>query len=173
MKKIVSVLFAILMVVFATIPAFAAEDSVESPVATTAPATTFKYEVDVIPSEGGDGSYEFTTDIDEDGEQHVHIIPKPNPGYTFDHWEIDGSYKTDNKLTDSEMDLIISGDIKVTPYYKKSGSSTVETGTVNRDVNKTSPQTGANDVLPYAIIMLSIAACGASVVMLVRTNKSK
>ena len=173
MKKIVSVLFAILMVVFATIPAFAAEDSVESPVATTAPATTFKYEVDVIPSEGGDGSYEFTTDIDENGEQHVHIIPKPNPGYTFDHWEIDGSYKTDNKLTDSEMDLIISGDIKVTPYYKKSGSSTVETGTVNRDVNKTSPQTGTNDVLPYAIIMLSIAACGASVVMLVRTNKSK
>ena len=173
MKKIVSVLFAILMVVFATIPAFAAEDSVESPVATTAPATTFKYEVDVIPSEGGDGSYEFTTDIDENGEQHVHIIPKPNPGYTFDHWEIDGSYKTDNKLTDSEMDLIISGDITVTPYYKKSGSSTVETGTVNRDVNKTSPQTGTNDVLPYAIIMLSIAACGASVVMLVRTNKSK
>lgn len=173
MKKIVSVLFAILMVAFAAIPALAAEDSVESPVATTAPATTFKYEVDVIPSEGGDGSYEFTTDIDEDGNQHVHIIPKPNPGYTFDHWEIEGSYKTENKLTDSEMDLIISGDIKVTPYYKKAGSSTVETGTVNRDVNKTSPQTGTNDVLPYAIIMLSIAACGASVVMLVRTNKSK
>ena len=173
MKKIVSVLFAILMVAFATIPAFAAEDSVNSPVATTAPATTFKYEVDVIPSEGGDGSYEFTTDIDENGEQHVHIIPKPNPGYTFDHWEIDGPYKTDNKLTDSEMDLIITDDIKVTPYYKKSGSSTVETGTVNKDINKTSPQTGTNDVLPYAVIMLSIAACGASVVMLVRTNKSK
>ena len=169
MKKIVSVLFAILMVAFATIPAFAAE----SPVATTAPATTFKYEVDVIPSEGGDGSYEFTTDIDENGEQHVHIIPKPNPGYTFDHWEIDGPYKTDDKLTDPEMDLVITGDIDVTPYYKKKGTSTVETGTVNRDVNKTSPQTGANDVLPYAVIMLSIAACGAAVVMLVRTNKRK
>ena len=136
MKKIVSVLFAILMVAFATIPAFA----VESPVATTAPATTFKYEVDVIPTEGGDGSYE---------------------------------YKTDDKLTDPEMDLIITGDIDVTPYYKKSDTSIVETGTVNRDVNKTSPQTGANDVLPYAVIMLSITACGAAVVMLVRTNKSK
>ena len=173
MKKIVSVLFAVLMVAFATIPAFAAEDSVNSPVATTAPATTFKQEVDVIPTEGGDGSYEFTTDIDENGEQHVHIIPKPNPGYVFDHWEIDGSYTTTDKLTDTEMDLIISGDIKVTPYYKKAGSSTVETGTVNKDINKTSPQTGTNDVLPYAVIMLSIAACGASVVMLVRTNKSK
>ena len=43
----------------------------------------------------------------------------------------------------------------------------------NKDINKTSPQTGTNDVLPYAVIMLSIAACGAAVVMLVRTNKSK
>lgn len=89
MKKIVSVLFAVLIVAFATIPAFAAENSVVSPVATTAPAIT------------------------------------------------------------------------------------VETGTVNRDVSPTSPKTGTNDVLPYAVIMLSIAACGASVVMLVRTNKSK
>ena len=89
MKKIVSVLFVVLMLVFASIPSFAAADSVESPVATTAPAIT------------------------------------------------------------------------------------VETGTVNRDVSPTSPKTGTNDVLPYAVIMLSIAACGASVVMLVRTNKSK
>ena len=173
MKKIVSVLFAVLMVAFATIPAFAAENSVVSPVATTAPATTFRFEVDVIPTEGGDGSYEFTTEIDENGNQHVHIIPKPNPGYTFDHWEIDGPYTTEDKLTDSEMDLIITGDITVTPYYKKTGSSTVETGTVNEDGNKTSPQTGTNDVLPYAVIMLSVVACGAAVVMLVRTNKSK
>lgn len=172
MKKIVSVLFAILMVAFATVPAFAAENSVNSPVATTAPATTFKYEVDIIPSEGGDGSYEFTTDIDEDGNQHVHIVPKPNPGYEFDHWEIDGPYTTDDKLTDAEMDIIISGDVTITPYFKKPGS-TVATGTVSRDNSTTSPQTGANDVLPYAVIMLSIAACGAAVVMLVRTNKSK
>ena len=63
MKKIVSVLFAILMVAFATIPAFAAE----SPVATTSPqTTTYKYHVEVIPSDGGDGKYEFTTEIDEE-----------------------------------------------------------------------------------------------------------
>lgn len=121
MKKIVSVLFAILMVAFATIPAFA----VESPVATTAPATTFKYEVDVIPTEGGDGSYEFTTEIDENGEQGVKIIPKPNTGYTFDHWVIDGPYTTDNKLTDGEMNLVITGDITVTPYYTKIGRAHV------------------------------------------------
>lgn len=173
MKKIVSALFAVLMVAFASIPAFAADTDVISPVATTAPATTFRYEVDAIPSEGGSGSYEFKTDIDEDGNQVVHIKPNPNPGYVFDHWDIDGSYTTDNKLTDEEMDLVISSDIKVTPYFKKTGSSVVETGTVNRDGNTTSPKTGANDVLPYAVIMLSIAACGAAVVMLVRTNKGK
>lgn len=169
MKKIVSVLFAILMVAFTAIPAFAAE----SPVATTAPATTFKYEIDMIPSEGGSGSYDILTDIDENGEQKIHITQKPNPGYNFDHWEIDGSYKTDNKLTDADMDLIISGDMKIIPYFKKIGSSVVETGTVNRDGNTTSPKTGANDVLPYAVIMLSIAACGVAVIMLIRTNKSK
>lgn len=170
MKKIVTVLFAIIMVAMAAVPAFAAE----SPVATTSPqTTTYKYHVEVIPSDGGDGKYEFTTDIDEEGNQHVHIIPKPNPGYVFDHWEIDGPYTTDNKLTDEEMDLIITGDIKVTPYYKKAGSSTVETGTVNKDISGTSPQTGSNDVLPYAVMMLSIAACGAGVVMLVKTSKSK
>ena len=170
MKKIVTVLVAIIMVAMAAVPAFA----VESPVATTSPqTTTYKYYVEVIPSDGGDGKYEFTTDIDEEGRQHVHIIPKPNPGYVFDHWEIEGSYTTDNKLTDEEIDLVITGDIKVIPYFRKPGSSTVETGTVNKDMSDTSPKTGSNDVLPYAVMMLSIAACGAGVVMLVKTSKSK
>lgn len=173
MKKIVAVLFAIIMVAVAAFPAFAADDSVISPVATTSPEpTTFKYSVDIIPTDGGDGSYEFTSDIDENGEQHVHIVPKPNPGYNFDHWDIDGPYKTEDKVTDAEMDLIISGDITITPYFKKPGS-TVATGTVSKDTSSTSPQTGANDVLPYAVILLSVAACGAAVVMLVRTSKSK
>lgn len=168
MKKLVSIMCAILMVVFATVPAFAANNGVQSPVATTA-TSSLEYTVIVIPTGGGDGSYEFTSDIDEDGNQNVHIVPKPNPGYTFDHWEIEGSYTTNDKLTDAEMDLVINGDIKVTPYYTKDGQ--IETGTVNQDGSSTSPQTGANDVLPYAVIMLSVLACGTAVVMLVKTNK--
>lgn len=169
MKKIIAVLIAVLMVAFATVPAFAAE----SPVATTSPeGTTFKYIVIVIPTEGGDGSYDFVTEIDENGEQHIKIEPKPNPGYVFDHWEIDGPYKTDDKLTDPNMDLIITGDVNVTPYYKKPGSSTVETGTVNKDNSSTSPQTGSNDTMAYVIMFLSLAACGGAVVMLVKSNKA-
>ncbi|MEE0913098.1 MAG: hypothetical protein U0L76_00740 [Ruminococcus sp.] len=168
MKKLVSIMCAILMVVFATVPAFAAENDVVSPVATTAP-DSLKYNVVVIPTEGGDGSYEFTTEIDENGEQGVKIIPKPNTGYTFDHWVIDGPYTTDNKLTDGEMNLVITGDITVTPYYTKDG--VVQQGTVSKDNSQTSPKTGANDVLPYAVIMLSVLACGGAVAMLVKTNK--
>lgn len=171
MKKLVSVICAIVMVVFATVPVFAANDQVVSPVATTAPDATYKYIVTVIPTEGGDGTYEFTTDIDENGEQGVHIVPVPNIGYTFDHWVIDGPYTTEDKLTNGEMDLVITGDITVTPYYTKDGQ--VQTGTVNQDNSNTSPKTGASDVLPYVVIMLSVIACGAAVVMLVRTNKSK
>lgn len=171
MKKFIAVLFAAVMVAFSAFPAFAANDVI-SPQATTSPeSTTYKYEVEVIPNEGGDGSYEFTTDIDENGEQHVHIVPKPNPGYDFDHWEIEGPHTSNNKYTDHEMDLIITGDIVVYPFYKK--GDIIATGTVNVDNSDKSPQTGSNDVLPYAVVMLSIAACGAAVVMLVKTSKSK
>ena len=169
MKKAIAVLFAVIMVAFATIPAFAAE--VNSPVATTAPDSSLEYEVDIIPTEGGDGTYEFVTEIDENGNQVVSISPKPNPGYTFNHLEIDGPYTTENELTDAQMRLIITGDITVTPYFEKSG--TVATGTVSTDTSTTSPQTGANDALPYAVGVLSLLACGAAVAMLVRTNKSK
>lgn len=160
MKKIVSIMFAIMLIALSAVPAFAAV----SPT-----AATYKYTVEVIPTEGGDGSYEFTSDIDEDGNQHVHITPKPNPGYEFDHWEIDGDYTTEDKLTDAEMDLVITGDITVTPYYSKDGS--VQTGTVSKDTGSTSPKTGANDFVPYVVMMLSVLACGAAVTMLVKTNK--
>ena len=163
MKKILSVVFAVMMLVLTAVPAMAL----------VSPEATYKYNVVVIPTEGGDGSYEFTTEIDENGEQHVHIKPLPNPGYTFDHWEIDGPFTTEDKFTKSEMNLIITGDITVTPYYVKDGSSQVATGTVNKDESPKSPQTGSNDVLPYAVMALSVLACGAAVVMLVKTSKSK
>ncbi len=161
MKKILSVVIAVMMLVLTTVPAMAV----------VSPEATYKYVVEVIPTEGGDGTYEFTTDIDEEGNQHVHIRPLPNPGYKFDHWVVDGPYTTDDKYTSEEMDLIITGDITVTPYYVKDG--TVATGTVSKDDSPTSPQTGTNDVIPYAVMILSVLACGTAVLMLVKTSKSK
>lgn len=163
MKKVISAAVVVLMLFISVIPTFAA---------VSPQSTTYKYTVEVIPSTGGDGQYEFTTNIDKDGNQHVHLTPKPKPGYVFDHWVIDGKYVTNDELTKGDIDLIISGDIKVTPYYRKAGSSTVETGTVHKDNTGTSPKTGSNDFIPYAVIILSVAACGAVVVKLVKSKNN-
>ena len=165
MKKIIAVLFAV-MTMLSAVPAFAAVRLVPN---------TFKYKVEVIPTEGGNGNYKFTTGIDENGEQHVYIEPLPYDGYTFDHWEISGGpFRTDSKYTDANMNIIISGDIVCTPYYRKasSGGTTgpVATATAKKDDSTTSPKTGASDVVPYAILVLSLAACGAAVFKLVKSK---
>lgn len=167
MKKTIAVLFAVMMMLLSAVPAFAAASPQPS---------TFKYKVEIIPTEGGDGDYKFTTGIDEKGEQHVFIEPIPYDGYTFDHWEISGGpFKTDSKYTDPNMNIIISsGDIVCTPYYRKasSGGTTgpVATATAKKDDSTTSPKTGASDVVPYAILVLSLATCGAAVFKLVKSK---
>ena len=163
MKKVIAVMFAAIVMLFSVVPAFAAESPQPS---------TFKYRVDIIPTEGGDGDYKFTTGIDENGEQHVFIEPLPYDGYVFDHWEISGGpFRTNNKYTDANMDIIISGDLVCIPYYRKAsnGGTTgpVATATAKKDDSTTSPKTGASDVVPYAILVLSLAACGAAVFKLV------
>lgn len=167
MKKTIAVLFAVMMMLLSAVPAFAAASPQPS---------TFKYKVEVIPTEGGDGDYKFTTGIDKNGEQHVYIEPIPYDGYVFDHWEISGGpFRTDSKYTDPNMNIIISGDLVVcTPYYRKasSGGTTgpVATATAKKDDSTTSPKTGASDVVPYAILVLSLAACGAAVFKLVKSK---
>ena len=97
MKKTIAVLFAVMMMLLSAVPAFAAASPEPN---------TFKYKVEVIPTEGGNGNYKFTTGIDENGEQYVYIEPLPYDGYTFDHWEISGGpFRTDSKYTDANMNL--------------------------------------------------------------------
>lgn len=166
MKKIIAVMFAAIVMLFSVVPAFAAVSPEPS---------TFKYKVVIIPTEGGDGDYKFTTGIDEKGEQHVFIEPIPYDGYTFDHWEITGGpFRTDSKYTDANMNIIISGDLVCTPYYRKAsnGGTTgpVATATAKKDNSTTSPKTGASDVVPYVVLVLSLAACSAAVVKLVKSK---
>lgn len=113
--------------------------------------------------------------LTKNGEQHVYIEPIPYDGYTFDHWEISGGpFRTDSKYTDANMNIIISGDLVCTPYYRKasSGGTTgpVATATAKKDDSTTSPKTGASDVVPYAILVLSLAACGVAVFKLVKSK---
>lgn len=159
MKKVVSLALALVLMLAASIPVFAAPS----------PTGTYVYVVIVVPTPGGDGDYEFTTDIDEDGNQNVHVTPKPKPGYTFDHWVIEGPYRTNQPLTDKELDLIITGDIKVTPYFTKNGES--PTQSVTTDTSSKSPQTGPSNSMPYVIIGLSLLAVAVSVTI-VKSKKS-
>ena len=166
MKKTIAVLFAVMMMLFSTVPAFAAVSPQPS---------TFKYKVVIIPTEGGDGDYKFTTGIDEKGEQHVFIEPLPYDGYTFDLCEISGCpFRTDSKYTDANKNIIISGDLVCTPYYRKasSGGTTgpVATATAKKDDSTTSPKTGASDVVPYVVLVLSLAACSAAVFKIVKSK---
>lgn len=115
------------------------------------------------------GDYEFTTGIDEDGNQNVHLTPKPKSGYSFDHWVIEGPYRTDQPLTDGNLDIIITGDIKVTPYYTINGES--PTQAVTTDTSDKSPQTGPSSAMPYIIIGLSLIAVAVSVTI-VKSKKS-
>ena len=161
MKKIITVLMAVVMIALSVVPTFA----VISPA-----VPDLEYVVIVIPTEGGDGSYEFTTEIDENGEQHVVIKPLPNPGYAFSHWEIEGPYTTKDKLTTDILDLIITGDIKVTPYYTKDGVPA--TTPVDKDTSDKSPQTGSSDTVVYAVMLLSLAVCGVAAVKLAKAKKN-
>lgn len=164
MKKISTMLFAVMILLVSMVPVFAAE----SPQATTG---VVSYEVIIIPTEGGDAKYEYVTGIDSDGKQYVDITALPKPGYEFDHWEILGAYTTKDKLTDTPIKLYISGDITVTPYYRKSsGDTPVATGTVNKDISGKSPQTGSSNAIPYIVLILSVAACGAATIKLVKSK---
>lgn len=164
MKKVVSAVITVLLLALSVVPAFA----VESPVA---PAN--EYKITIITTEGGNASYEFTSEIDENGNQSVHLTSLPNEGYAFDHWVIDGSYTTEDALTKSEIDIIISSDITVTPYYSKDGTTVTDPPTtIKTDTGSTSPKTGYDNNFPYAVIFLAAAACGFAALTL-KLVKSK
>ena len=73
MKKTIAVLFAVMMMLLSAVPAFAA---------VSPQPNTFKYKVEVIPTEGGNGDYKFTTGIDENGDQDG-VKPKHRAKLSF------------------------------------------------------------------------------------------
>lgn len=49
-------------------------------------------------------------------------------------------------------------------------ATTAPESPVKRDPSPTSPQTGSNDFIPYAIAVVAIASCGAAVVKLAKSK---
>lgn len=109
-KKVLAVLVAMLIVMFSCVSAFAA----------ISPSGKPSLNVTVIPTEGGTGSYDITTEIEEgpNGGTIVEFVPKPNPGYTFVEWELEGDYTiVEGSLTSGEFTVEAFSDLVATPYY--------------------------------------------------------
>lgn len=162
MKKILAVTAAVLLIALSVIPAFAA--NIDSP---TAPHGN--YQITIVPGPGGGGDYDFVTGVDDDGNQTVHVIAKPNDGYTFTGWTIEGDYKTNGKLTDAELDLIVHGDIKLIPNYSKNGENVTPDTKVDNGTK--SPKTGYSASTIVALSLCSLAVVG--LVFVARKRKEK
>ena len=162
MKRTLAILVAVLVIALSAIPAFAAENDYLSPKATVA-----NYQITIIPG-GGGGTYDFTykTPVGYDGKQTVHFVAKPDDGFEFTGWTFDGNYTLLGNLTDAELDVIVSGDIKATPNFKKIGSSqTTEKKDTKIDDSSKSPKTGT--IYVYVGI-----ACVALIGLLFAAKKS-
>lgn len=158
-KSVISIMIAVLLLAFSSVSVFAAESPSASP----------EIKVEVIPTEGGTGSYEFESDFGqgENGGTIVHFEPKPNDGYTFSHWELEGQYTIiEGSLNSGSFTIEAFSDIKATPYYTKNGSSGSSAGgstNVPADTNNsgTSPQTGDSNLLFVAGAVVVLSTFGA------------
>lgn len=166
MKKVVSCILAIMLVVFAAIPVFAADIK--------SPEGLIKYNITMNQQVSGTAGYEIKTEINADGEQEVHLYVTVDSNYAFDHWTIDGSYKALGSLKDSALDIIITSDVTITPYYVKVDGSTnpTQAGTsiVVKDTSPSSPKTGRNDAPVYALILFALAACSIATVKFIKSK---
>ena len=162
MKRTLAILVAVLVIALSAIPAFAAEVDYKSPAPTIA-----NYQITIIPgTEGGSYDFEYKTPVDDDGNQTVHFHAKPDEGFEFTGWTFEGNYTPLGNLTDTELDVIVSGDIKATPNFKKIGSSeTTEKKDTKIDDSSKSPKTGTN----YVYVGI---ACVALIGLLFAAKKS-
>ncbi len=151
MKKVFALLLAVVLVVFATVPAFATD--------LKSPSGDQEYDVNINNNQGGTGSY--TTEYVEDGEYTI-ITADPNDGYNFSYWVINGDYELiEGSLTDLSIKIRPLSDIVVTPYFEKDGK--IVEGP-DGDDSGTSPKTSDATTYVFATIaLLSVALFGAVV----------
>ena len=170
--KIMSVLFAMILIAFSCTSVFAA------------PSPTGGKEVNIVitPSDGGSAQYVFVSEFGKgpNGGTLVELSPLANDGYAFVNWTVSGDYKVDSGSFDSAKLVVEAfGDISVIPNFTKTGttnptspsgsSSTTPSSSSNNtavvtNTSKTSPQTGTTPVLPIAISAIALASIGAVIV---------
>ncbi|MBQ1507767.1 MAG: hypothetical protein IIZ36_05030 [Ruminococcus sp.] len=193
MKKVLTVLAAILMLAISVFPAFAEE--VRSPEATKA-----SYKIVVQKPEGGRGyrvNYEIKSGIKENGRQTVRFYVDLDEGSEFESWTIEGDYDPDPNLdlTKPDIEIEVFGDVNAVPNVKVPGTepitaqetteivvrpseaattkpassssgsgSSSSSSSVSKDKGSTSPQTGSSNTVAYIVLFASAAICCTAVV---------
>lgn len=169
MRKAFAIAIAVLLIAVSALPAFA--EVVTSPHATTADY------IITIPEdiEGGSVVAEIKSDVDEDGNQVVVIRGVPDDGYDFAGWVIEGEFVPHGDLTDAELELLISSDIKVVPSFVKKGqpASPTTPGEKQIDNGSKSPQTGSSDTVAYVVLFTSVAALLVTVAVVKRRSANR
>lgn len=162
MKRVLTIMVAVLLIAVSVMPAFAAE-SVDSPTPTKA-----NYQITIVQADGGTMSYTFVTPVGEDGKQTVHFSAKPNDGYTFAGWTFEGDYSLLGNATDAELDVVAGSDIKAVPAFTKvGGDDTKKTDDTSKttdnskkdttvDTSSKSPKTGSNEFVFVAIASVAL-----------------
>lgn len=173
MKKLVSLLTAVIVVALSAVTAMAAP----SPVASK------ELNVTVINTQGGSASY--TVEYNADGE-YVTLTANPKDKYQFSGWVIDGEYDIiEGTLQDETIVIRLKSDIKATPKYVKKGTGSTSTGSeipvksskapqgsASRNSSATSPKTGDTAVyFMFGALAVLAAASVAVGVKLVCSNK--
>lgn len=154
MKKICSVLLAVILVIFATVPAFA----------TISPSAETEFDIIIINTGGGKGSY--TTEI-IDGKKYVTLTADAKDGYEFTHWEIDGEYTiVEGSLDDEKLVIILESDCEASPYFD---GIPVTPPTQNTD--PVSPQTGDTHSYTFMFVGLLIALAGVTGLKIASSKK--
>ena len=165
MKKVISILAAVLILSLSVVPAFA--ESVNSPAPTKG-----NYNIKIDPTDGGSATFEYESEIDEDGNQKIKVHAIPDDGFEFDGWVVDGGNVTGD-LSDPDATL--------KPTCKKKGVTPTEAPTEKKsspsdkgshvDNGSKSPQTGSNDVVTFAVLSVVALALASAVVVAKKTSK--
>lgn len=155
MKKFLVVFTAIAMLLISTVTAFAAES----------PTAPVHNKVVVDADKGGTANSDVT--IIQKGDE-VTLIAKPDDGYGFNGWEIDGDYEiVSGDLNSTTLVIRAKSDIHAKAAFKSTSSSSsssssskpVSSGTSSQgkpNNSDTSPVTGSESVVFFGIAALAL-----------------
>ena len=150
MKKVLSVLMAVLML--SAIFAVAVSAETENP----SPEPTKYYTITVIIKGNGTATAD-PSSVEEGGT--TKLVANPDPGSKFIGWTIEGDYEiVEGSLTSPTLVIRPKGDVKVTANFEPTSTG--------KDTGPKSPTTGYNTQAVIALMAVVLTVSAAVVVVL-------